>query len=297
MTIASANPPTRDLHGEAFRWPGGRRIAAIANISYEAWGEDAAPGMSPMGNPLGAGAFDFNARSWGDYGADHGIHRLLGVLNRAAVHGSVMVSGVLAKRFPDNVRAIVDGGHEVIAHGYAQELVPAALSEAEDRVSIEKTTEALQAVTGERPLGWASPRNTSGPRTHELLASAGYRWHSDSLRADLPYRQTFGDTSIWAIPFGMDLNDLPHAMRFGRTPRQYVEMFADLLAHINDENEQASILDVTAHCHNYGRPGGAWAFATVVTELSRRDDLWLATRAQIIDHIQAAETARDQGRT
>jgi hypothetical protein len=48
------------------------------------------------------------------------------------------------------------------------------------------------------------------------------------MDADLPYEQTFGDSSIVAIPFGMEINDLPHAMRFGRTPRQYIEIFDDL---------------------------------------------------------------------
>jgi peptidoglycan/xylan/chitin deacetylase (PgdA/CDA1 family) len=292
MASSPVASPVRTAFEEDVRWPGGQRIAAIANVSYEAWGDGAAPGVSPMGNPLSAGAFDFNARSWGDYGADHGIHRLLGILERAGVHASVMVSGVLAERFPDNVRAIVDGGHEVIAHGYAQELVPATLSDPADLESIEKTTEALSAVTGDQPLGWASPRNTSGPRTQELLARAGYRWHSDSLGTDLPIRQSFDGTSIWAMPFAMDINDLPHAMRFGRTPRQYIEMFEDLLAHLTAAIDQTLILDVTAHCHNYGRPGGAWAFETVVDELARRDDVWLATRRDIIDHMEATEVAK-----
>jgi hypothetical protein len=123
-------PTTTSLPGapgsRAFRWPGDRRIAAIVNIAYEAWGDDRAPGIGPMGNPLPPGAFDTNSRSWGDYGADHGIHRLLRILAGAQVRGSVMVSGILADRFPANVQAIADGGHEIIAHSYSQDLVPAS---------------------------------------------------------------------------------------------------------------------------------------------------------------------------
>ena len=270
----------------AFRWPGDRRIAAIANIAFEAWGDGHAPGIGPMGNPLPSGAFDTNARSLGDYGADHGVHRLLRILARAQIRGSVMVSGILADRFPANVQAIADAGHEIIAHGYSQDLVPASLSESEDKHNIEKTTVALERVTGQRPFGWASPRNTPGEHTIKALAEAGYRWHSDAMNADLPYEQTFGTSSIIAIPFGMDINDLPHAMRFGRTPRQYIEMFDDLLEHASDHSDEPLIIDVTAHAHNYGRPGGAWAYENVVNKLAERSDIWLATRAEVTDHFQ-----------
>jgi hypothetical protein len=106
------------------------------------------------------------------------------------------------------------------------------------------------------------------------------------MDADRPYRQRVGDGSIVAIPFGMDINDLPHAMRFGRTPRQYVDMFEDLIEHAVNSDDGAIIIDVTAHAHCYGRPGGAWAYDEVVRKIKRRDDIWLATRAEIVDHFQ-----------
>ena len=75
-----------------FRWPGGHHIALIFNIAYEAWSQGKAPGIGPMGNPLPAGAFDANALSWGNYGSRTGIERLLRILDRNRVQGSVMVS-------------------------------------------------------------------------------------------------------------------------------------------------------------------------------------------------------------
>jgi peptidoglycan/xylan/chitin deacetylase (PgdA/CDA1 family) len=271
---------------DGLRWPGGSHVAAVVNVAYEAWSDGHAPGIGPMGNPLPHGAFDTNARSWGDYGSDCGIHRLLQILDRAGVLASIMVSGILAEQYPQNVRAIADAGHEIIAHSYAQDIVPALLNEEDDRTNIERTTRLLEQVTGHRPVGWASPRNTPGVRTIEGLVKAGYRWHSEAMDADRPYRQRVGDGSIVAIPFGMDINDLPHATRFGRTPRQYVDMFDDLIEHAVNSDDSASIIDVTAHANCYGRPGGAWAYDEVVRKIKRRDDIWLATRAEIVDHFQ-----------
>jgi hypothetical protein len=76
-----------------FRWPGGRHVAVIYNVAYEAWSDGKSPGISPMGNPLPAGAFDTNALSWGNYGSVEGIERLLRILDRAKTRSSVMVSG------------------------------------------------------------------------------------------------------------------------------------------------------------------------------------------------------------
>ena len=92
----SAQSVTVENEPAQFLWPGGRHVAAVANVAYEGWSDGKAPGIGPAGNPLPPGAFDTNARSWGDYGADHGIHRLLRVLERARVQASVMVAAEAA---------------------------------------------------------------------------------------------------------------------------------------------------------------------------------------------------------
>lgn len=275
---------TRTARG--FRWPGGRHVAVIFNIAYEAWSDGKAPGVGPMGNPLPAGAFDSNALSWGSYGTTDGIERLLRVLDRTKTRASIMVSGVLAERVPDQVRAIAKAGHEIAAHSYGQDVVPATLSPEEDALNIKKTTEILETVTGTRPRGWVSPRGTPSPSTVRLLIDAGYQWHSDVLDADRPYLQGLGNGNIVAIPFSMDINDLPHAIRFGRTPQQYIQMFEDFLTHTLAADDGAIIIDVTAHTHCYGRPGGAWAYEEVLRKARGRDDIWITTRDEIASHVR-----------
>jgi peptidoglycan/xylan/chitin deacetylase (PgdA/CDA1 family) len=286
--MADQRPATpRIVHTRKdFRWPGGKHVAIIFNLAYEAWSEGKAPGIGPMGNPLPAGAFDSNALSWGNYGSTQGIDRLLRVLDRTKVRASIMVSGVLAERQPDNVRAIVNAGHELAAHSYAQDVVPATLQPDEDRLNIKKTTEILEAVAGVRLRGWLSPRGTPSADTVRNLLHAGYEWHGDVLDGDRPYAQRFTEGDIIAIPFTVDINDLPHAIRFGRTPQQYVDMFDAYLAHTLKADDGPIIIDVTAHTHCYGRPGGAWAFEEVARKTRGRDDVWITTRQEIADHAR-----------
>ena len=202
-----------------------------------------------------------------------------------------MVSGVFGERTTATVRAIVGAGHELVGHSYAQDVIPAQLTPEAVRADIERTTAALEAASGERPRGWISPRGTPSAESARLLLEANYAWQGDVFDDDRPYLQIFegrasGADRIVAIPLTMEINDLPHAMRFGRSPAQYVELFDAAFARMRKDEGEAVMLDVTAHAHVYGRPAGAWAFETVAAKAGSYDDVWLATRGEIAAHVR-----------
>jgi peptidoglycan/xylan/chitin deacetylase (PgdA/CDA1 family) len=269
----------------SLRWPDGRHVAIVFNVAYEAWSKGATSGVGPMGNPLPAGIFDPNADSYGRYNANAGIHRLLRILAEARISANVFTSGALAVRDPGQIRAIAAAGHEIVAHGYAQDLIPPLLSPEQDEQSIERTTDALESALGSRPLGWISPRATSGEDTARRLARHGYQWHCDAVDSDLPYVQEFPDGKLVAIPLAVEFNDLPHAMRFGRTPGQFVEMFQQAIPHLLAAQDDTVIVDVLVHGHCYGRPASAWAFREIARFCADRNDLWVTTRGLIAQHL------------
>jgi len=271
-----------------FRWPGGRHVAVIVNVAYEAWSDGVAPGVGPMGNPLPPRVLDTNAMSWGHYGATRGIQRLLALLHRTGVRASIIVSGVLAIRTPDVLETIADAGHDIVAHSLAQDVVPAGLSAEQDVENIRQTTLLLSGASGVQPVGWISPRGTPGADTARHLLEAGYLWHGDVFDDDRPYLQLFEQGRLVAIPLTMEINDLPHAMRFGRSPRQFIDAFDDQLAYALSHERDAMIIDVTAHAHVYGRPAGAWAFEEIIRKVRARDDVWVATRAEMARHVIAS---------
>jgi peptidoglycan/xylan/chitin deacetylase (PgdA/CDA1 family) len=267
------------------RWPGDRNVAVVFNIAYEAWQDGATSGVGPMGNPLPGGAFDPNADSYGRYGANAGIRRLLDVLGKAGVSANVFTSGILAERDPDQVRAVTEAGHEIMGHGYAQNLIPVTLSDAEDEDYIQRTTRLLREATGTRPTGWVSPRATANSSTLRRLIRSGYKWQADALDDDLPYLERYEEGDLIAVPLCTDFNDLSHSMRFGRTPRQLIEMFRDTLEHAIAATHDTVILDVLVHTHCYGRPAGAWAYGEVAAMCANREEIWVTTRGRIAEHF------------
>lgn len=280
-------PETRHMPTD-FCWPGGKRIAVVFNVAYEMWSEGATSGVGPMGNVLADGIFDPNADSYGRYNAAAGSRRLLDILERHAIAASVLTSGMVAEKQPDILRSITKARHDVVAHAYAQNILGPTLTPEEDSASIARTTTLITEATGKRPVGWVSPRVTSSTESQRRLVKAGYRWHGDALDSDLPYMQIFPEGDILAIPMSVEFNDLPHAMRFGRTPGQFVELFTQALAGIKAQPAETIILDIFAHGHCYGRPAAAWAIDEIAAICAQDETLWLTTRAQIAAHCFSA---------
>src|SRR5580704_15334320 len=110
-----------------------RPLALSVSVMLEGWTDDAAPGIGPMGNPLKAGVLDLQARSWADYGPKVGAWRILDILAAAQIRAVFYVSGILAERHPDLLRAITAAGHVVAAHGWSQHVIPATQSPADEQ--------------------------------------------------------------------------------------------------------------------------------------------------------------------
>jgi peptidoglycan/xylan/chitin deacetylase (PgdA/CDA1 family) len=227
----------------------------------EGWSDGAAPGVGPMGNVLKPGTTDLQALSWAAYGPNAGAWRLLDVLATAGVRAVFYVSGVLAEGHPALLRAIVAAGHVVAAHGWGQQTIPATQTVDDETRDLHRCIAALEAASGTRPPGWISPRCTPSAHTTALLAAAGMAWHSDFFDQDLPRVVQTPSGPITAVPFTMEVNDMPLSVRYGNEPEAYTRTVARILDGWNLVNRRPACLDITVHAHVYGRPMGAIEFA------------------------------------
>lgn len=277
-----------------FRWPGGRKIAVLLGVAYEAWSDGKAPGIGPMGNPLPPGFVDTNALAWAEYGSRRGMDRLLSVLERRQRRATVMINGVLAERAPDVVRRIADAGHDIAAHSWGMDLMPTMLDETQERDNLVRTTRALASVTGRAPAGWISPRGTPSVRTARLLADAGYSWQLDLLDDDLPAVLRFGSRDLVEIPAGMHVNDLPFHIRYGHPAHELTATFEHTLEAFRAQ-PLALTMDVIVHAHVFGRPAGAAVFDALLGRLGAMDDVWVATASDIADHVRGWSAPQTRG--
>jgi peptidoglycan/xylan/chitin deacetylase (PgdA/CDA1 family) len=287
-TMSEIIQPRTTRLPDDFRWPGGKRVAIIFNIAYEAWSDGQAPGIGPMGNVLKPGFFDTNAHSWGSFGLNRGIHRLLDIATRHGVKTSVMVNGVICERDPATVRRIADLGHEIVNHSWGMDVIPVYFDEAGEVANLRRNHELLERTAGVAPTGWISPRGTGSRASSRLLAQAGYLHHGDVNDDDRPYVMDFSGQRIVGIPLTMDVNDLPICIRYGHSPRHMLDVFEDTFSAFRERETAPLMLDVTAHTHVMGRPSGAWVYDEIMQRVLAAKDVLVCTRDQMARHVLAS---------
>lgn len=262
-------------------WPRGHELAVAVSVMLEGWTDDSAPGIGPMGNPLKAGVLDLQARSWAEYGPKTGSCRLLDMLAAADVRAVWYTSSIVAERYPELLAEIARAGHVVAAHGWAQNILPAYQSAEEEAADLRRCIATLTETAGSTPSGWLSPRCTPSPRTTELLAGRGFRWHADFFDADLPRVVPTDAGPIVAMPFTMEVNDMPLYVRYGAEPRAYSRIFERIAANWRAIGGRPGVIDLTVHAHVFGRPYGIIEFRDAIAVARRCAWTWLTDHADL----------------
>ena len=115
MSAASPSPTTP--HAVA---PANPRITVLVSMLLETWDEGRSPTYFPRTTPLKAGARDEAGIQWAGYGPGEGIWRLMRTIESHGIKATAFCNGLAAERCPDAVERLAAGGHEIAAHGWAQ---------------------------------------------------------------------------------------------------------------------------------------------------------------------------------
>ncbi len=107
-------------------------------------------------------------------------HRILKMLARHDVRATFFVLGWVAEKFPDLVRQIQAGGHEIGSHGYWHRLIY-RMSPDEFRDDLIRGREVLRQITGEPVVAYRAPSFSITRKSLwalEILAAEGFRFDS-----------------------------------------------------------------------------------------------------------------------
>lgn len=172
-------------------WPNGAQCAVVVTVNYD--GESVERAERERGALWGR-------YSYGRYGTQTGLPRILELLDRHEVTATFFVPGWDVERDPDLVRDVRDRGHEIAGHGYLHEDF-SQLSVAAQEEILTRSESAFEQVLGLRPAGWRAPRGMMTADTRSILADRGYRYDSSYCDDDLPYRvETAAGAKLIEIP-------------------------------------------------------------------------------------------------
>jgi polysaccharide deacetylase family protein (PEP-CTERM system associated) len=108
------------------------------------------------------------------------IDRILAILEAGNAKGTFFTLGWIAERYPDMVRRIVAGGHELASHGYGH-LRASDQSREQFMDDITSSKKILEDIGGQQVQGYRAPSFSIGPGNLwalDALQEAGYRYSS-----------------------------------------------------------------------------------------------------------------------
>src|SRR5262252_6121053 len=270
----------KSLADGEIRWPEGRRCAVHIVVD-----------LSIASGPEGIVTRDIESPA-AQFGAHEGLDLLLAALEKNGLKATFAVPAVIAQIHPARIKALIEGGHEVAAHGLRHEDV-SLLERDEEKARLDSATNILTAVTGCKPAGWFSlPRQTDpfaggtiSPNTMDLLIEAGYAYMGNGLADDIPHYWVTDFASrraILTLPYYYHFDDQFFLMfpRKGTGLEHPDALFRNWRAELKAQYQRGRFFGMTLHPQHIG-----WANRMAVLEeflavLSALPDLWNCTGSE-----------------
>jgi allantoinase len=292
----------RDLigHGRTppqAQWPGRARVAVQFVLNYEEGGENSVlhgdagseQFLSEMFNPASYPARHLSMESIYEYGSRVGVWRLLREFERRGLPLTVFGVAMALERHPDVTAAFRELGHEIACHGWRW-IHYQAVDEATEREHMARGMQAIERLTGDRPLGWYTGRDS--PNTRRLVADfGGFEYDSDSYADELPYwlqvKKTDGTLAPHlVVPYTLDANDMRFSSAQGFATGEdffhYLRDSFDVLYAEGDETPR--MMSVGMHCRLLGRPGRLRGLQRFLDHMAAHDRVWVCRRIDVARH-------------
>jgi putative urate catabolism protein len=238
------------------------------------------------------GVRNMNVESTYEYGSRAGFWRLLRMFAERSIPITVYAVAMALERHPAAAAALVEAGHEVMSHGWRW-IDYQYMGEEEEREHLKRAVEILTRLTGSRPLGWYTGRQS--PNTRRLVVEeGGFLYDADAYNDDLPYWTTVSGKGHLVIPYTMDNND----MKFGgiqgfNTGEDFYTYLRDAFDVLYAEGATApKMMSVGLHMRLAGRPGRAAGLARFLDHVTKHEGVWICRRVDIARHWMATHPYR-----
>jgi peptidoglycan/xylan/chitin deacetylase (PgdA/CDA1 family) len=285
----------------------GTKVIMLLTFDTQGDVDAAVPGYQGGAGRWSNGAVNYCDAAERQYDVRAGVQRVLRILDRYGVVGSFPTCGATAEWYPEVINAIAEAGHEIAAHGYMHRPLN-EMSDVEEAADIEQAAEALERVTGQRPVGWRSPMYSITARTTRLLAEAGYLYDSDLHNDDWPYLLDTAAGSLVEIPGGLDdygmwLSSVQHSIHMGGIPYGNPSGIVSILtAHFDALYEEAQdghpqLFQYAMHPKVTGRPFRSRSLTALLDHVTGHSGVRFTTMCDLARECREAVdgSARDSG--
>ena len=282
------NPPNFELPAKA-------KIALQFVLNYEEGGENSvlhgdAHSETFLSEIIGAKPYEarhMSMESLYEYGSRAGFWRIQRLFTERGLPLTVFAVASALKRNPDAVAAMLEADWEIACHGLKW-IDHQHMPMEEERQQIIEAIRIQSEVTGTRPLGWYTGRDS--PNTRNLvMEQGGFLYDSDSYADDLPYwvdNPFDSENPHLVIPYTLDTNDMrfasPQGFNSGDQFYTYLKDAFDVL--YEEGSECPKLLNIGLHCRIIGRPARFKALIRFLDYVQSKSDVWVCRRLDIANH-------------
>ncbi len=264
-------------------WPNGARLALWVAPNIEFFPLNEAIPFSTGTSP------DVIGWSVRDYGARVGVFRIMDVLSRHGIRGTVCLNSEVCDVYPQVLEKAMELDWEFIGHGESNARSTDGLPLEDERKSIFTTFDRIEEFTGTRPRGWLSPNIRISWNTLDILAEGGCEYFCDFTNDDQPYLMDIGGKRMVSVPYSLEINDFPAFLAQNLTAEQFGTMIKRQFDVLYREGaESGRVMAICLHPFLIGVPHRIDALESALDDICGHDDVWLATGSEIMDHYLAS---------
>ena len=296
----------RDLLGHGrhpphAQWPGQARVAVQFVLNYEEGGENSVlhgdagseQFLSEMFNPASYPARHLSMEGIYEYGSRVGVWRILREFERRGLPLTVFGVSTALQRSPEVTAAVRELGHEIACHGLKW-IHYQNVDEATERAHLAEAMAILERLTGERPLGWYTGRDS--PNTRRLVADfGGFAYDSDYYGDELPFWQTVEGKPHLVVPYSLTNNDGKYAA--GMTiSDQWFSLCKDAFDVLYREGAtQPRMMSIGLHMRLIGHPARTAGLWRLLDYIGQQKGAWITRRLDIANHWKATHPYPGKG--
>ncbi len=276
-------PYTPIIRRPKLSWPGGARVAlwVIPNIEVFALNE-----RMPDG-PGSSGGLIPDVHMWAirDYGNRVGIYRIMEVLARHGIRGTVALNSEVCDAHPEIIAEARKLDWEFMGHNQSNVRRLNTIPPETEREVVRATLERITQATGRKVAGWLSSGLQETWHTVDHLADLGCKYVADWVNDDQPYLMHVNNKRFCAIPYSTEINDKPAVEFHHVSAEAFDRMIRRQFDVLYREGAQSGrVMAIALHPYITGVPHRIDALDSALRYITSHRDVWLATGEEIIDH-------------
>ena len=266
-------------------WPGGKKLAfwIAPNIEFYEF----LPPANPQRSPWPGAVPNVQQYSQRDFGNRVGHQRLMDLLDRHGLRGSVSLNVALCDHHPEIIEDCAARGWEFFSHGIYNTRYSYGLSRAQEQAVLTDSIETVERATGQRIRGYLAPALTHTEHTLDLIADNGFWYSCDLFQDDQPQLLKTKTGKLVSMPYSLEVNDVITYSVMGVDPWRYADMLKRHFDRLLLEGERSgTVMCIPLHAYLVAQPHRLRPFEEALAYIAGHvDDVWFATGSEIAWHF------------